>query len=150
MSRQAHNRWVVLSPPFAERSLARRVFREHAQRLAVLIEQDADDDTMGGALEAARGEVPKEERSTKLTAALSLLTDLARQRWLVRVNDADEVEVQRPAGERLDPRREKARIRSQELVKRNEQLREPATRKFIESVVSRRGQQLSVYSVRTG
>lgn len=147
MSRQAHNSWVLLSPPFAERSVARRVFREHAQRLAQLIEQDADDAAMDAALEAARGAVPKEERSTKLTAALSVLTDLARQRWLVRVTDAGEVEVQRPAGERLDPRREKARIRSQELVKRNEQLREPATRKFIESVVSRRGRQLSIYSL---
>lgn len=147
MSRQAHNSWVLLSPPFAERSVARRVFREHAQRLAQLIEQDADDAAMDAALEAARGDVPKEERSTKLTAALSVLADLARQRWLVRVTDAGEVEVQRPAGERLDPRREKARIRSQELVKRNEQLREPATRKFIESVVSRRGRQLSIYSL---
>jgi hypothetical protein len=147
MSRQAHNSWVVLSPPLAERSLARRVFREHAQQLALLIEQDTDDATMGDALETARGDVPKEERSTKLTAALSVLTDLARQRWLIHVTDAGEVEVQRPAGERLDHRREKARIRSQELVKRNEQLGEPATRKFIESVVRRRGQQLSVYSL---
>lgn len=147
MSRQAHNDWVVLSPPFAERSLARRVFREHAQRLAALIEQDADDAVMDGAMEAALGDVPRAERSTNLTAALSVLTDLARQRWLVHVTDAGEVEVQRPARERLDPSREKARIRSQELVKRNEQLREPATRRFIEDVVSRRGQQLSVYSL---
>jgi len=147
MSRQTHNSWAVLSPPFAERSLARRIFREHAQRLAALIEQDADDAAMDDALEAARGDVPKDERSTKLSAALSVLTDLARQRWLVRVTEAGEVEVQRPVSGRLDPRREKARIRSQELVKRNEQLREPATRKFIESVASRRGQQLSVYSL---
>lgn len=144
---QAHKSWVLLSPPFAERSVARRVFREHAQRLALLIEQDADDAAMDASLEDARGDLPKEERSTKLTAALSVLTDLARQRWLVRVTDAGEVEVQISAGERLDPRREKARIRSQELVKRNEQLREPATRKFIESVVSRKGHQLSVYSL---
>lgn len=147
MSRHAHNNWVVLSPPFAERSVARRIFREHAQRLAALIEQHADDAAMDGGLEAAHGDVPKEDRSTNLSAALSVLTDLARQRWLVRVTDTGEVEVQRPAGERLDPRREKARIRSQELVKRNEQLREPATGRFIESVVSRRGQQLSVYSL---
>ncbi len=147
MSRQAHNSWVLLSPPFAERSFARRVFREHAQRVALLIEEGADDVAMDGALEAARNDLPKEERSTKLTAALSVLTDLARQRWLVRVTDAGEVEVQLPSGERLDPRMEKARIRSQELVKRNEQLREPATRKFVESVVSRKGRRLSIYSL---
>lgn len=147
MSRQGHNGWVVLSPPFAESSLARSVFREHAHQLATLIEQDADDATMGGALEAVRVAVPKEEWSTKLIAALSVLTDLARQRWLVRVTDAGEVEVQRPVGKCLDHHHEKARIRSQELVKRNEQLSEPATRKFIESMASPRGQQMSVYSL---
>lgn len=147
MSRQAHDGWLVLAPPFAEQTLERRIFREHAQRLARLIEQDADDAAMDVALGAALAEAPKAERSTNLSAALSVLTDLARQRWLVRVSDAGEVEVQRTAGERLDPIREKARIRGQELVKRNEQLREPATRKFIDSVVSRRGQQSSIYSL---
>ncbi len=147
MSLQAQNNWVVLSPPFAERSLARRLFREHAQRLAALIEQGADDAEIDCGLEAARSAVQKEERSTNLLAALSVLSDLARQRWLVRVTDTGEVQVQRPAAERLDPLREKARIRSQELVKRNEQLREPASRMFIGSMVSQRGLQLSVYGL---
>ena len=147
MRRHTHNNWVVLSPPFADRSVAHRVFLEYAQRLALLVEQHADDAAMDRTLEAARGVVPKEDRSTLLSAALSVLTDLARQRWLVRVTDTGTVEVQRPAGECLEPLREKARIRSQELVKRNEQLREPATGRFIESVVNRRGQQLSVYSL---
>lgn len=132
---------MVLSPPFAALSVAHRAFLEHAGRLAILVEQDADDAAMDCALEAARGAVPKEDRSTLLSAALSVLTDLARQRWLVRVTDAGEVEVQRPAGQSLEPLREKARIRNQELVKRNEQLREPATGKFIESVIARRGPQ---------
>ena len=147
MSRHTHNTRVVLSPPFAALSVAHRAFLEHAGRLAILVEQDADDAAMDCALEAARGAVPTEDRSTLLSAALSVLTDLARQRWLVRVTDAGEVEVQRPAGQSLEPLREKARIRNQELVKRNEQLREPATGKFIESVVNRRGPQLSVYSL---
>lgn len=147
MGRQALPTWIVLSARFAESNLARRVFRNHALRLAALIEQDAEDATIDGELEAARSQVPKEELSTKLTAALSVLTDLARQRWLVRVTDAGEVEVQRPVGEHLDPGREKARIRSQELVKRNEQLREPAIRTFINSVVSRRGSQLPIYTL---
>lgn len=147
MSRHAHNNWVALSPPFGERSEARRAFREHALRLAELVAANADDDAMDNALEDARSGVRKEDRSTKLVAALSVLTDLARQHWLVRVTEAGEVEVRQPVGERLEPHREKARIRNQELVKRNEQLREPATRKFIESVISSRGQQLSVYSL---
>ncbi|MCC6645131.1 MAG: hypothetical protein IT374_06115, partial [Polyangiaceae bacterium] len=147
MTRRPHNSWAVLAPPFGERSDARRAFREYALRLAELVAADADDEGLDIALEHAREAVQKVERSTKLMAALSVLTDLARQRWLIRVTDAGDVEVQRPEGVRLDPQREKARIRNQELVKRNEQLREPATRKFIESVISRRGRQLSVYSL---
>src|SRR5688572_28874548 len=112
MARQAHNCWVVLSPPFAGRSEARNAFREHALRLAVLIERDADDAAMDEALAEAHSSVVQEDRSTKLEAALSVLTDLARQRWLVRVTRAGEVEVKRPASESVDPRREHARIRN--------------------------------------
>ena len=43
MRRHTHNNWVVLSPPFADRSVAHRVFLEYAQRLALLVEQHADD-----------------------------------------------------------------------------------------------------------
>lgn len=145
MSLQAHNNCVVLSPPFDEQSVARRIFLAHAQQLAALIEQHADDAAMDDTLEAARSAVPKKDRSTNLFAALSVLTDLARQRWLVRVTITGEVEVQRPVGQIIDPHREKARIRCQELVKRNEQLRKPATARFIESVRNPRGRQLSVY-----
>jgi hypothetical protein len=145
MGRQADDGWVTLSPPFAERSVVHRVFREHAVRLVALIEAGAGEDEIEEAWQRARVEVPKEDRSAKQTAALSVLTDLARQRWLVRVTDTDDVQVKRPQGERLDRPREKARIRSQELVKRNEQLCEEATRKFIEDVVSRKGQQRSIY-----
>ncbi len=145
MTQHTHSNWTILSPPFAERSGARRIFREHAQQLAALVEQHADDATIDEALETALGQVPKEDRSTDLSAALSVLTDLARQRWLLRVTDTGEVEVRRPSLDRPDHLSEKARIRKQELVKRNEQLREPATRKFIESVVNRNGRQSSVY-----
>lgn len=147
MSQHVHSNWVILAPPFAEQSVSRRIFLEHARKLEALVDQHADDAAMDDALEAARSAVPKKDHSTNLSAALSVLTDLARQRWLMRVTNTGEVEVQRPVSERIDPRREKARIRSQELVKRNEQLREPATGRFIESVMSRRGQQLSIYSL---
>jgi hypothetical protein len=147
MIRRPQNSWAVLPPPFGKRSNEGRTFRDHALRLADLVATNADDDAMDSTLKDARAGVQKDERSTKLVAALSVSTDLARQRWLIRVTESGDVEVQRPEGERLDSQREKARIRSQELVKRNEQLREPATRKFIESVISSRGQQLSVYSL---
>jgi hypothetical protein len=142
-----HTKWVILAPRLQDDTRGRQLFREHARLLASLIEGEADDETMDRALEAALGAVPTTERSAGLTAALSVVTDVARQRWHMRFNDAGDVEVQRPIGERFDPVREKSRIRNQELVKRNEQLREPATRKFIESVMNRKGSQLSVYAL---
>ena len=114
MSRRPPNGRVVLAPPFGERSDARRAFRDHALRLADLVVANADDDAMDSALEYARDGVQKDERSTKLMAALSVVTDLARQRWQIRVTESGEVEVRRPESERLDPQREKARIRDQE------------------------------------
>ena len=59
------------------------------------------------------------------------MSDLARQRWSIRVNKGGDIEVKRPEGDQLDPRCKKARIQAQELVKRDEQLREPAARRFI-------------------
>ena len=58
--------------------------------------------------------------------------------------------MKRPVGDRLDPRRKKARIRAQELVKRDEQLREPAARRFIKSMEKKsvhNGHFMSIYSV---
>ena len=49
---------------------------------------NADDDAMDSALEYARDGVQKDERSTKLMAALSVVTDLARQRWQIRVTES--------------------------------------------------------------
>lgn len=139
--------WVVLTPPLAEQSQARRAFRNYALQLSALVEADADDSVLDHMLAEARRNVPKEEQSAKLDAALSVLTDLARQRWLIRVTDTLDVEVKRPVDERLNLSLDKARIRNQELVKRNEQLRDPATQNFIESVASSRGKQLSVYNL---
>ena len=150
MSRQAHNSWVVLSPPFPERSLAKAAFRVHAERLAELLRADDEEESFNDVLRESLLLDVEDDRSTAARAALCVLTDLARQRWSIRVSDAGDVEVQRPEGVRLDPRREKARIRAQELVKRDEQLREPATRRFIKSMEKKsvhRGHFVSVYSL---
>ena len=150
MGRQAHNSWVVLSPPFPERSGARHAFREHAQRLSELLSADDDGEDVDDALREAIGVRSSGERATALRAALCVLVDLARQRWSIRVTESGEVEVKRPAGDRLDPSREKARVRAQELVKRDEQLREPATRRFIRRMEQKSihgGHFVSIYSL---
>lgn len=148
MSRQAHNSWVVLSPPFPERSLAKAALRAHAETLAEMLL--AGDDDFDVALQKSLLLVVEDDRATAARAALCVLTDLARQRWSIRVSDGGDIEVKRPAGVRLDTSREKARIRAQELVKRDEQLREPATRRFIKGMEKKsvhRGHFVSIYSL---
>lgn len=150
MVRQAHNHWVVLSPPFPERGLARTVFREHAARLSRLLAADGDASDFDAALETSLAEVEDAERTTALSAALGVLTDLARQRWPIRVTSDGGVEVKRADEHKLDALREKARVRAQELVKRDEQLREPATRKFVKSMEKKSvhaGHFVSIYSL---
>lgn len=137
MSRQAYHSWLVLAPPFPPRSAAKRVFREHAKRLSTLVSEGAEEDAVDGALDDALAAGDRITPANTLRAALHVLTDLARQRWSVRVTRAGEVQVKRPAEDQLDPRREKARIRAQELVKSDEQLREPATRRFIQGMERR-------------
>lgn len=150
MGRQAQNDWVVLSPPFPERSAAKQAFRSHAVRLSELLSEDDDGESFDEAIQESLRVHSAHDRSATLRAALCILTDLARQRWSIRVNEHGEVEVKRPAGYRLDSRREKARIRAQELVKRDEQLREPAVRQFIEGMEKKSvhfGNFVSIYSL---
>ena len=154
MGGRAHIGWLRLSPPFSEQGAARLVFCEHAERLSATLASVVPDDISDGlrgmlndALAQAQGvqEVP-----LMLRAALCILTDLARQRWSIRITDDGAVEVRRPEEEQFDPRREKIRIREQELVKRDEQLREPSARKFVQGMersVLHRNQPVSVFSL---
>ena len=63
MTRQARNSWVVLAPPLPERSGVRDLFREHARTLAALLERDADDAEIDGALEELRNAVPQDDQT---------------------------------------------------------------------------------------
>lgn len=150
MSRQAQNNWVVLSPPLPERSPAKRAFCAHAASLSKLLSEDDDGENFDEALQRLLRVHAADEHDATLRAALCLLTDLARQRWSLRVNEKGGVEVKRPAENQLDPIREKARIRAQELIKRDEQLREPAARRFIKGMEQKSihdGNLVSIYSV---
>lgn len=150
MGRQAHNNWVVLSPPFPERSAAKKAFRNHATRLSELLTNDDDGEDFDEVLKESLLLGSPDSPATALRAALCVLTDLARQRWSIRVTERGDVEVKRPEGDQLDPKREKARIKAQELVKRDEQLREPATRRFIKRMEKRSvqdGRFVSIYSI---
>ena len=140
-----------MAPPFPEPGESRLVFREHAERLAsVVLEGDGDIDALQRALNYSLVRAQAVERPAALRAAICVLTDLARQRWFIRVTDEGAVEVKRPDRDHVDPPREKVRIRTQELVKRDEQLREPAAQKFVmemERPTVFRGRHVSVFSL---
>lgn len=150
MSRQVQNGWVVLSPAFPERSPAKQGFRTYAEKLSeILSEHDAGENFDEAIKKLLRAHLDG-ECATALRAAICILTDLAKQRWSIRVDEGGNVEVLRPAEDLIDTLREKARIRSQELVKRDEQLTEPAARRFIQAMEKKyvhNGHFVSIYSL---
>jgi hypothetical protein len=148
LTRQPEDTWLPLRFPSPSTDSARNAFDAHARQLALLVERNADDAAFEVALDAAIIGVPKVERTAALSAAMSVITDLARQRWAIRVTDVvGELAVRVPAKVSIESLAEKARIRNQELVKRNEQLRQPATREFVLGVASPKGLRRSVYSL---
>lgn len=84
-----------------------------------------------------------------LRVCISVLCDLRGQGWNVRVNDGA-VQVGMPLSID-DPVREKARIRAGLLVERDQQLREPAVRRFVSDMERRRpgpsGDWVSIFSL---
>ena len=149
MGDRPHTGWLTLSPQFSEPETMCLVFREYAEWLSGTVQDDVTDVLQAGGDDflARAGGL---ECSAALRAALCILTDLVRQRWSIRVTNNGAVEVKRPEEERVDPRQEKARIREQELVKRNEQLRGLTVRKFVKGMersVLYRNQPVSVFSL---
>lgn len=150
MSRQTQTDWVVLSPPFSDGSVAKQIFRDHGERLSELLNENQDEEKFNEAIRESVSCVSSYESNIVLRAALYVLTDLARQRWFIRVNVDGNLEVKRPGGDKLDFVGKKARIREQELVKRDEQLREPVTRRFIRGMERKsvyNGRIVSIYSI---
>jgi len=81
---------------------------------------------------------PLEDRQ-RLLAALCVLSDLARQGWLMELAvRGPRVTLTRPPEQANDPVAEKNRIRRQELMKRKEQLSKPAVRDFVRAMEVKR------------
>jgi hypothetical protein len=96
MSRQAYTGWLLLSPPFPESGEARLVFREHADLLSgTAVGNDGDIAGLQRTLNRSLERAHAVERPAALRAVLCVLTDLARQGWLIRVTDEGAVEVKR-------------------------------------------------------
>lgn len=143
------NAWTTLEPPLSSKA-SQSAFVEHARTLAKVCQRERTEE----ALEKARGTFVAEvaacrrtDRQALLAAGL-VLTDLATQGWTVRVR-SERVEVKPPVAV-TDLIAEKARIRRQELVKRNAQLRQPSVQRFLDSMERQRlhgGRYVSIYSL---
>jgi hypothetical protein len=84
-----------------------------------------------------------------LDAAICVLDDLAAQGWEVSVDNSGGVAISPPEAA-SDPTVEKARIRRQELLKRDEQLTAPSVRKFVADMERPRefgGRMVSIFSL---
>ncbi len=96
------------------------------------------------ALRAAARCEPKGRQA--LVVAIHVLADLAKQGWAVRVADGQIEVLRREAGE-ADSRE---RVRNQLHAERDEQLRQPATREFVQSMEAVRvfkGRFVSIYNL---
>jgi hypothetical protein len=150
MKEPAPSPWLALSPPLPSRSMALRSFRRLASALkAAARSDDRRSEKIGAALRRAMDatKVPPQHLQM-LRAASFVLGDLARQGWQVRVT-ARGVQV-KPPDQVSDCEAEKIRVREQESVKRDEQLRKPSVTRFIHSMERRRmheGNGVSVFSL---
>ncbi|MEC9363328.1 MAG: Druantia anti-phage system protein DruA [Pseudomonadota bacterium] len=149
MTSASDTTWTKLEPSLTtEASLG--AFAKHARALAKVRRDERADQ----AIEKIRSEFVsavsacrRGDRQALLAAGL-VMTDLATQGWIVRVR-GERIEV-RPPEPVTDPSAEKARIRQQELVKRNAQLRKPSVRRFLDSMECQRlfeGRYVSIYSL---
>lgn len=143
------NTWTTLEPPLPSKA-SQNAFVEHARALAKVCRRERTEEAIEKARGAFVAEVWACRRSDRqaLLAAGLVMTDLAMQGWTIRVR-GERVEV-KPPDPVTDPLAEKARIRRQELVKRNAQLRQPSVQRFLDSMERQclhDGRYVSIYSL---
>lgn len=132
--------WIALPTPQALSRSEARTLTEAARGLV---------STRGRASTKSAGRGPARRTHPALAAAIFVLGDLVEQGWSIRVDASQRVAV-RPPKEAADPAREKARVRKQELLKRDEQLAVPSVRRFVaemERPREFRGRFVSIFSL---
>jgi hypothetical protein len=114
--------WYGVPVPRTWPERSRRTFRTFARNIA------------NGDAEAADAKRIKRTAlgaaEPHLKAAASVLNDLVKQGWDLSVGAKGAVALAAPEAE-ADPSAEKARVRRQELLKRDEQLSAPSVRRFV-------------------
>lgn len=141
--------WTPLAPALGSRrsraeffALARALARARRQAQAA-----EEVEVLRAAFSAAAKAARRVDRQALLAAGL-VLCDLAAQGWTIRARGA-RVEV-KPPEPVTDRGAEKTRVRTQELIKRDAQLRKPSVQAFLDSMERRRpfdGRYVSIYSL---
>lgn len=126
--------WTCLRPPIVDQGRSQSAWLAYARLLsraqrALPTSQDIEHVRTSFVSQIER--FSRKDRARLLAAGL-VLRDLAMQGWHVRVR-RKAVEVSPPTVV-ADHHAEKARIRQQELLKRDAQLAEPSTREFVASM----------------
>jgi hypothetical protein len=140
---------TTLEPPLPSKA-SKDAFVDHARALAkVRWDERADEvlEKLRAGFVAAVKASRRADRQALLAAGL-VVSDLATQGWTIRVH-GERVDI-RPPEPVTDRAAEKARIRRQELIKRNAQLRKPSVQRFLDSMERQRlhnGQYVSIYSL---
>lgn len=141
--------WTTLSPPFSTRESLLR-FVAHARAVEATRERgeplEVTDDLRAKLV--AEVKASRWDDAQALLAAGLVVSDLAAQGWTVRVQ-GEVVEVLPPEPV-ADRSAEKVRLRQQELVGRDAQLREPAVQRFLDAMERQRlhnGQHVSIFSL---
>ncbi len=140
--------WTKLEPPLRSKA-SQDAFVEHARALAKVRWDERTDEVLEKmrAEFVAKVKVSRRADRQVLLAAGLVVSDLATQGWIIRVRGGVEISPPKPMADRAA---EKARIRRQELVKRNAQLRQSSVQRFLDSMERQRlhnGQYVSIYSL---
>lgn len=140
--------WLELPPSFPTRSRASVQFIKLASKLKRAAAEQVEHRSAkisAALLQATAADAAAPQHRAALSAAALVLADLARQGWLVGVSKG-RVRVQPPAPT-TDRDIEKQRVREQESVKRDQQLRTPSVARFIQGMERRRTHAGSVVSI---
>jgi hypothetical protein len=141
--------WNSLQPPLPSET-SRGIFTAWVRALAKVCRTERNDEAVQVVRRgfAARVAIYRGGDRQALLASGFVVTDLVTQGWTVRLRNGH-VQI-RPPDPVADPLAEKARIRRQELVKRDAQLCQPSVRRFLESMERQRlhaGRHVSIFAL---
>lgn len=144
----ATTNWITIEPKL-HMPRSRATVLDFARVLSGIDAADEDrvDDALDAMLLGASKWALKDRQ--RLSAIARVLSDIVRQGWLLRVRGKT-ISVQVPSEIVADPLAEKLRVRRQEQIKRDEQLRQSAVREFVRGMERRRlhnGRFVSIFSL---